>query len=51
MGVVSPINRFEGKRYVDPIYNEGQADYLDQIYNFIVMHKYHISPTVDENLS
>ena len=30
MRVVSPIDPFEGKRYVEPIYNEGQDDYLDK---------------------
>ena len=51
MRVVSPVDPFEGKRYVEPIYNEGQADYLDQIYNVIAMHKDHIIPMEDGNLS
>ena len=33
MRVVSPIDPLEGQRYVEPIYNEGQGEYLDQIYN------------------
>ena len=49
--VVSPIDPFEGQRYVQPIYNEGQVDYLDQIYNVTAMHEDHISPTADGNLS
>ena len=51
MRVVFPIDPFEGKRYVEHVYNEGQADYLNKIYNVIAMHKYHISPTADGNLS
>ena len=31
--------------------NEGYIDYLDQIYNVIAMHEYHISPMADGNLS
>ena len=27
--VVSPIDPLEGQRYIDPIHNDGQADYLD----------------------
>ena len=50
MRVVSPIDPFEGKRYVEPIYNEGNLDYIDQIYNVTAMHEYHISPTIDGNL-
>ena len=33
MRVVSPIDPLEGQRYVEPIYNDRQVDYLDQIYN------------------
>ena len=51
MRVVSPIDPFEGQRYVEPIYNEGQVDYLNQIYNVTAMHEDHISPTTDGNLS
>ena len=51
MRVVSPIDPFEGQRYVEPVYNEGQVDYLDQIYNVTAMHEDHISPTTDGNLS
>ena len=45
--VISPIDPFEGKRYVEPIYNQGKVDYLNQIYNVTAMHGYHISPMVD----
>ena len=51
MRVVSPIDPFEGKIYVEPIYNEGQVDYLNQIYNVTTMHEDHISLTADGNLS
>ena len=51
MRVISPIDPFEGKIYVETIYNEGQVDYLDQIYNVIAMHNDHISPRVYGNLS
>ena len=51
MRVVFPIYPFKGQRYVEPIYNEGQVDYLDQIYNVTAMHKDHISLTIDGNLS
>ena len=51
MRVVSPIDPFEGKRYVEPIYNEGQVDYLNQIYNVTTMNEDHISPMADGNLS
>ena len=50
MRVVSPIDPFEGQRYVEPVYNEGQVNYLDQIYNVTAMHEDHISPTTDGNL-
>ena len=49
--VVSPIHSFEGQRYVEPVHNEGKVDYIDQIYNVTTMHKDHISPTADGNLS
>ena len=37
MRVVSPIDPLEGQRYVEPVYNEGQGDYVDQIYNVTSM--------------
>ena len=51
MKVVSPIDPFEGQRYVEPIYNEGQGDYLIQISNVIAMQEDYTSPTTDGNLS
>ena len=50
MRVVSPIEPLEGHRYVEPIYNEGQVDYLDQIYNVTTMQEDYINPTTDGNL-
>ena len=51
MRVVSPINPLEGKRYVEPVYNEGQGDYLDQIYNVTDIQEDYTNPTIDGNLS
>ena len=50
MRVVSPIDPFEGKRYIEPVYNEGQGDYLDQIYNVTAMQEDYISMMVDLKL-
>ena len=51
MRVVSPIDPFEGQRYVEPVYNEGQGDCLDQIYNVTAMQEDYTNPTVNGNLS
>ena len=51
MRVVSPIDPLEGQRYVEPVYNEGQGDYLDQIYNVTSMQEDYINSTADGNLS
>ena len=51
MRVVSPIDPLEGKRYVEPVYNEGQGDYLDQIYNVTAMQEDYINPAANGNLS
>ena len=51
MRVISPIDPFEGKRYVEHVYNEGHVDYLDQIYNVTAMNEDHIGSTADGNLS
>ena len=51
MRAVSPIDPFEGQRYVEPVYNEGQVDYLNQIYNVTSLHDDYISLTADGNLS
>ena len=51
MRVVSPMDPLEGKRYVEPVYSEGQGDYLDQIYNVTTLKGDCIHPTADGNLS
>ena len=51
MRVVSPIDRLEGQRYVEPIYNDRQVDYLDQIYIVTAIQEEYINPTIDGNLS
>ena len=38
--VVLPIDPLEGQRYIEPLYNHGQANYLDQIYNVIALQEY-----------
>ena len=48
---MSPIDPLEGQRYVEPIYNEGQGDYLDQIYNVTPMQEDYINLTAYGNLS
>ena len=51
MRVVLLIDPLEGQRYVEPVYNEGRGDYLDQIYNVTVMQEDYINPTANGNLS
>ena len=51
MRVVSPIDPLEGQRYAEPVYNEGQGDYLDHIYNFTTLKYDYINPTTYGNLS
>ena len=31
MRVVAPLDPIEGQRYVEPVFNEGQDDHLDNI--------------------
>ena len=49
--LVFPIDPLEGQRYVEPVYNDGHVDYLDQIYNVIALQEDYINPTIDGNLS
>ena len=51
MWVVSPIDPFEGQVYVEPVYNEGQGDYLNQIYNVTTMQEDYTNLTANGNLS
>ena len=48
--VVSPIDPLEGQIYVEPVYNEGQGDYLDEIYNVTSLQEDYINPKTDGNL-
>ena len=48
---VSPIDPLEGQRYVAHVYNEGQGDYLNQIYNVTTLQEDYINPTTNGNLS
>ena len=50
MILVSPIDRLEGKRYIKPIYNDGQDEYLNQIYNVTALQEDYINLTTDGNL-
>ena len=50
MRVVSPIDPLEGQRYVELVYNEGQGDYLDQIYNVTSLKEDYINLVEDGNL-
>ena len=50
MRVVSPIDPLEGQRYVEPVYIEGQGDYLDHIYNVSTLKYDYVNPKLDGNL-
>ena len=49
--VVMLIDPLEGHRYVEPMNNEGEGDYLDHIYNIMSLQYDYINPTSDGNLS
>ena len=51
MRVVAPLDPLEGQRYVEPVFNEGQGDHLDNIYNVTALKEDYINPTADGNLS
>ena len=46
-----PIDPLEGHRYVKPVHNEGQGDYIDHTYNITSTRDYYIKPTTDGKLS
>ena len=46
-----PLDPLEGQRYIEPVFNEGQADHLDNIYNVTTLKEDYINPTADGNLS
>ena len=49
--VVAPIDMLEGQRYVEPVNNEFQGNYLYNLYNIISSRDDYINPTIDGNLS
>ena len=51
MRVFAPLNPLEGHRYVEPVFNKGQGDHLDNIYNVTALKEDYINPTADGNLS
>ena len=51
MRVVVPLEPLEGQRYVEPVFNQGQYDHLDNIYNVTSLREDYINPTMDGNLS
>ena len=51
MRVVAPIDPLEGQIYVEQVFNKGQCDDLDNIYNVTTLKEDYINPTVDGNLS
>ena len=51
MRVVAPLDPLEGKRYVEPVFNEGQGYHLDNFYNVTALKEDYINPTADGNLS
>ena len=50
MRVVSPLDPLEGQRCIESVFNEGQGDHLDNIYNVTILKEYYINPTMDGNL-
>ena len=51
MRVVAPLDPLEGQRYIKPVFNEGQAGHLYNIYNVTSLKEDYINPTTDGNLS
>ena len=51
MRVVYPIDPLEGQRCIEPVYSEGQGDYLDHIYNVTALQEDYINPIKDGNMS
>ena len=50
MKVVATLDPLEGQRYVEPVFNEGQGDHLDNIYNVTSLEEDCINPIADGNL-
>ena len=36
MRVVAPLDPLEGQKYIEPMFNEGQGDHLEHIYNVTI---------------
>ena len=51
MRVVAPLDPLEGQRYVESVFNEGQGDHLDNIYNVTALKEDYINTTANGNLS
>ena len=51
MRVVAPLDPLEGQRFIEPLFNEGKGDHLDNIYNVNSLKEDYINPTTDGNLS
>ena len=51
MWVVVPLDLLERPRYVELVFNKGQGDHLDTIYNITTIQEDYINPTTDGNLS
>ena len=51
MRVVVPLDPLEGQRYIEPVFNEGKGDHLDNIYNVTSLKEDYINPNADGNLS
>ena len=50
MRVVVPLDPLEGQRYIELVFNEGQGDHIDNIYNVTDLKEDYINPTMDGNL-
>ena len=51
MQIVAPLDPIERPRYVELVFNEGDGDHLDTIYNITTLQEDYINPTADGNLS
>ena len=51
MRVVAPLDPLEGQIYIELVFNEGQADHLDNIYNVTALKEEYINLNAYGNLS
>ena len=49
--MIAPIDMLECQRYIEPINNEGQGNYLDHIYNITSARDDYVNPMVNKNIS